>query len=155
MRKKRDNYQYPRCGYDVENKYCMRRHFYISKNICPALDNNIELTQEIKEYVLANRIYKPKQNLISTPEKVEFATKDDIQKMYDFVDSLIYIGQGDIKNFSITDDSKVNKLKYFRCGERNQRAHRIHSKMLPKLVRALSYKKYTVYKGTLSVSCML
>jgi predicted RNA-binding Zn-ribbon protein involved in translation (DUF1610 family) len=174
MRKKRDNYQCPRCGYDVNNKYCMRRHLYLSKNTCPALNNNIELTEDIKEYILANRIYKPlpplesKQNFINATinnynninnfianmdvfekltkytehkniEIIDFEDKVDmyysrqvkrlengntkanvqlkLHDMYDIIDVMSDICQGDIKNFNIIYDEKINKLKCFRCGE--------------------------------------
>jgi prophage antirepressor-like protein len=39
----------------------MRNHFYNLKKICPAIKNNVELTNEIKEYILNNRIPEPEQ----------------------------------------------------------------------------------------------
>jgi hypothetical protein len=47
------------------HKACMRKHLYININICPATssERNIELTDEIKEYILKNRVYHiPKKN---------------------------------------------------------------------------------------------
>ena len=35
----------------------MRRHLYENKKIYPSLQNNVEVTDDIKEYILANRIY--------------------------------------------------------------------------------------------------
>ena len=51
-----------RCGYKVKHKSCMIKHFYSRQKICPAIANEIELTNELKEYILNNRIYKiPKE----------------------------------------------------------------------------------------------
>ncbi len=47
-----------RCGLSSDNKRNMRTHFYNRKQICPALVNDIELTDYIKEYILLNRTYK-------------------------------------------------------------------------------------------------
>lgn len=49
------------CGYNTDSKGAMRRHFGIGndrKKPCPKIANDIELTPEIKEYILANRIYR-------------------------------------------------------------------------------------------------
>ena len=53
----KDNYLCIRCGFNTKIKNDIRRHFYNLKKICPAIKNNIELTDEIKEYILNNRIY--------------------------------------------------------------------------------------------------
>jgi hypothetical protein len=47
-----------RCGYTSKEKPNMRRHLYERKNMCPALINDIELTEEIKKHIMLNRIYK-------------------------------------------------------------------------------------------------
>ncbi len=47
----------PVCNYQSTLKTDMRRHFK-RQTPCPKLENDIELTDEIKEYVLANRIYR-------------------------------------------------------------------------------------------------
>lgn len=53
----KDNYLCIRCGFNTKIKNDIRRHFYNLKKKCPAIKNNIELTDEIKEYILNNRIY--------------------------------------------------------------------------------------------------
>jgi hypothetical protein len=50
-------YTCPRCGYDTLERNNMRKHFYKRNKIC-CIKNDIELTDDIKEYVLNNRIYK-------------------------------------------------------------------------------------------------
>ena len=57
----KENYVCIRCGYKTLKKGNIRHHFD-RKNNCPGLVNDIELTPEIKEKILANRIYKlPKE----------------------------------------------------------------------------------------------
>lgn len=54
------NYCCPRCGYEIDRKSSMMTHFTILKKPCPCLKSTIELTEEVKEYVLANRVYNTK-----------------------------------------------------------------------------------------------
>lgn len=54
-------YTCPRCAYVTSLKSDMFKHLYKLKKVCPGQDSNIELTQEIKECVLSNRIYIPKK----------------------------------------------------------------------------------------------
>lgn len=56
------NYQCPRCGHETNRKHDMMKHFENRKTPCPACFNVIELSQEIKDFVLQNRIYKVVQN---------------------------------------------------------------------------------------------
>jgi hypothetical protein len=51
------DYQCPRCGYCTRQKNDIRRHFF-KRKLCPALKHDVEMTNEIKEYVLANFAYK-------------------------------------------------------------------------------------------------
>jgi hypothetical protein len=61
-------YTCPRCDYKTKDKYNIRNHLYDRKKECPALENDIELTEEIKEFVLKNRVYQiPKP--LKTPKK--------------------------------------------------------------------------------------
>jgi hypothetical protein len=41
----------------TRHKACMRKHLYINKKICAGIDNDIILTDEIKDKILENRIY--------------------------------------------------------------------------------------------------
>ena len=54
---KKDKYTCPRCGFNSNNKNHMRNHLYNLKKICPATQNNIDFTDEMKEFILKNRIY--------------------------------------------------------------------------------------------------
>lgn len=60
MRNKAPNdYTCPRCGYMTDHKGSMRRHLYCTKReTCPSYNHPIELTVEIKEHILLNRVYR-------------------------------------------------------------------------------------------------
>ena len=53
-------YKCPCCGYETNNKAYMKKHLYTLKKPCPKLVNDIHLTNEIKDYILANRTWKSK-----------------------------------------------------------------------------------------------
>lgn len=56
-------YTCPCCGYVTSQKSHMHKHLHSLLKPCPKTENDIELTVEIKEYILTNRIYNiPKQS---------------------------------------------------------------------------------------------
>lgn len=60
---KKEPYCCIRCGYNTVQKNHIYKHLYLLKKTCPATKNLIELTDEIKQHILDNRIYKePKTN---------------------------------------------------------------------------------------------
>lgn len=61
-RKPKLPYTCPACGYETIQKNDMNKHFYKVLKPCPKQLNNIDLTDDIKEFVLANRIYHPPKN---------------------------------------------------------------------------------------------
>ena len=59
-----------RCGYATNEKYRMNDHFFKKKKICQAIKNDIELTLEVKNKILLDRVYritKPKIKLVGFP----------------------------------------------------------------------------------------
>lgn len=56
-RHKQDPYQCPRCGYKSDKRSCFVFHFYKLKKPCPGTKSNIDLTDDIKQHILNNRIY--------------------------------------------------------------------------------------------------
>jgi len=52
-------YKCPRCGYETSNKSWMRSHLFTLKKPCQGVLNVMELTSDIKEGILANRIWHP------------------------------------------------------------------------------------------------
>lgn len=55
------DYECPRCGYHTKYKTHIHKHFYNKHKQCPALKQDIVLTDEVKQYVLDNRIYRSPQ----------------------------------------------------------------------------------------------
>jgi hypothetical protein len=73
------NYTCVRCGMNTNNKQSMRTHLYKRKQICPFVENDIELTDEVKECILLNRVYKIK----SEPNIINDKNQDQDQKTND------------------------------------------------------------------------
>jgi hypothetical protein len=61
MSKIDNNYVCPRCNYSTPLKKCIKRHLYDKKTPCPD-NNNLALTEEIKEFVMINKKYHPPKN---------------------------------------------------------------------------------------------
>jgi len=57
MRPKREPYTCPRCGYSTSHKTNIKNHFYNTKSVCPATKAVIDLTDNVKQHILDNRIY--------------------------------------------------------------------------------------------------
>lgn len=67
-RHKKEPYHCPRCGYTSEQKSFMKKHFYMLKKPCPATKLDVVLTDELKTYILDNRVYhepKPQKEQIN------------------------------------------------------------------------------------------
>lgn len=62
-----------RCGYETHHKPAMNKHLYTKKKPCPMIENEIELTLDIKEHILNNRIYK-----ITQPATVQQVINNNI-----------------------------------------------------------------------------
>ncbi len=64
-------YTCTRCGLTTIKKNDMKRHFFDRKKSCPAIKNNIELTDDIKNHILENRVYIiPKENKKTQNDKL-------------------------------------------------------------------------------------
>lgn len=82
-RMKHKPYECPRCGYKIEKKSSMSNHLLRAKNPCPATENDILLTDEIKQYILRNRIYRIKDEV-----KVMNQTINNYNTMNNFVGNM-------------------------------------------------------------------
>lgn len=56
--KSKTNYECCRCGYSAYQKSAMRLHLYSRKTVCPAIKEDIELTEYVKNYILQNKAYR-------------------------------------------------------------------------------------------------
>jgi hypothetical protein len=66
-RKKHLPYQCPRCHYSTSVKKDMASHLYKLKAMCPSTYKAIELTEEVKQYILQFRVYQPEAFPQPTP----------------------------------------------------------------------------------------
>lgn len=105
----KDDYKCPRCGYCTRQKSHMKKHLYNLLKPCPSLLEDIELTDEIREYILKNRVYKTKDtkavvqtinnynqfiqisniiNSMDTIDKINFVCDYKGENLLDFEDKL-------------------------------------------------------------------
>lgn len=68
-------YTCPSCAYQIKNKTDMRRHLYRSKRPCQNV-NGVELTDEIREHVLKNKIFIKETSKKPTKKTVKKPTKE-------------------------------------------------------------------------------
>lgn len=54
---KKEPYVCPRCGYSTRDRSCMKKHLYVNKKPCPGTKSTGELSDTMREYILANRIF--------------------------------------------------------------------------------------------------
>jgi len=118
----KDNYCCPRCRYNTKLKANMYRHLYTLKKKCPTINNDIELTDDIKIYIIENRIYNiPIQH---TPQQIinnqiynynQFNNLISNMDNMDKVNKFIKIKNIELVDFEDTLDenyhTKVYKLK--------------------------------------------
>lgn len=56
-KKKQVPYTCPRCNYNSDRRCDMVYHLFTAKRICPGVVRDMELTEEIKNSIIRNRIY--------------------------------------------------------------------------------------------------
>lgn len=115
---KKPNYCCPRCGYKTDRKSSMNVHFFKVKKPCPILENDIDLTDEIKNHILVNRIYiipekKQQPNIIQTFNQVinNYNTMNNFINQLDTIDKLTKYTdhkQIDLVSFEDSIDSKYS-----------------------------------------------
>jgi len=100
-------YHCPRCGYVASQKCNMKKHFYSRTKPCPMFDNDIELTDEIKEYVLVNHIYRvPKKK--QTPNTVINQVINNFQQINNVVTQMDPID----KLNKIVEHKKIDLIEF-------------------------------------------
>lgn len=70
----------PRCGYETSRKDLITRHFTTLKQACPALNGDIVIDDAIKDYVLANRIYRRPTVVTRPPPSTSIVHVDTTMK---------------------------------------------------------------------------
>lgn len=114
-----------RCGYKTQRKSCMQKHLLVNKNMCPGSENDIELTDEIKQYIIENRVYhipKTKDPLHQTINNYNvmnnfIASMDVVEKLQRFTE----FNNNNVESFEKTIEDKYKKKVKFL--EQNQGLH--------------------------------
>ncbi len=116
------SYVCSRCEYSTDFKGNMRTHFSRKKK-CPMKENGIELTDDIKEYILENRVYYiPKPVKVQKPQTIiniqNNNTMNNFIKNMDNLEKIKkYMNYNDLDILSLEDDmdnkfsARVNKLE--------------------------------------------
>lgn len=129
---KKPKYQCISCGYETAKKTDMRIHLYKLKKPCPQCFNNeVQLTDEIKEHILKNRIYIPPKkedkivpsiinnnyqqinnyiNTMEIVEKMNTYTGHAKVELIDFSEKVGDVYSSKTKRL-VSDDYKYGKLK--------------------------------------------
>lgn len=78
------------CGYTTSKKSSMKDHLYKKKIPCPKSVNDIELSEEIKEYILTNRVYHlpSKQQLHPQPTTIINQQINNYNQINNFISSM-------------------------------------------------------------------
>lgn len=69
-------YTCPRCGYSTILKGNIKTHF-TRANICPSYIKDLDLTNEIKDYVLVNRVYNKDDKTSKKKDSITILNKDN------------------------------------------------------------------------------
>ncbi len=78
----------PSCGYQVGRSSAMRKHLYDTKQQCPRVLRDIELTEEIKQYILRNRVWHPPPKQRRQPAQQNiYQTFNQINNFVNTIDS--------------------------------------------------------------------
>ena len=103
---KKPNYCCIRCGYETDSKSHMHKHLFLKKTPCPQLKNLIELTNEIKQHIMDNRIYIiPK---VEKPTKIINNIMNQNNTMNNFIGNMDHFD----KITKYKDCTKIKALSY-------------------------------------------
>lgn len=108
-------YTCPRCGYETLRKTHIREHFQ-KKKPCPAQKQKLQLTEKIKDDVLANRVYLDPQETSPTTNQI--------------INQTIYI-QNYVQNMNVVD--KIRHMTTYKNKELTGFQDHVESKYLDKV----------------------
>ena len=114
----RPPYECPRCGYETALKCHMVKHFRELKKPCPTLRSDTELTEDVKAYVLANRVFRDARSRVSMAQPPPAAPPPNAPPPTNVIVQNIINQYNTVNNFLNCLDpiDKVNKY----MGHRNQ-----------------------------------
>lgn len=123
--KAKPQYTCPRCGYSTVQRSHITAHMFQKAKPCPQL-HDIELTEEVKQFVLKNRIYtQPQKNKHHKKPLTPIFNCPEIENIYDKGDLEAYGKQSCIYCINLGKDEKGNYL--FKYGMSENIANRMLS----------------------------
>lgn len=116
-----------KCGFSTRDKNNIRRHFN-KKKPCPSIDHEIELTDEIKDYILENRIYNIP---VPEPKPTQAQIINNYNTMNNFINAIDplkkiqdYIKH---KNIHLIPFDRSVELKYEKTRLKLEKGQGVHS----------------------------
>ena len=82
---KKDPYSCPACGYFTEVKASMRYHLYMRNEPCPTSRIVIDLTDDIKAFIMKNRVYHVPA---AVPPPATHTTINNIQTVHSYISNI-------------------------------------------------------------------
>lgn len=117
MPKQLPPFQCPRCTYSTARKDNMRGHLYNLKKTCPAAIRDVTLTEAIKEYILANRVYHVKDETKITNQTINtYNTMNNFLSSMDAVEKITKLSE--YAQIDITPLEDKIESKYLKCVRR-------------------------------------
>lgn len=106
-------YECPRCSYKSKTRHGMKLHLVNRKNLCPCTKYNLELTPEVIEFVLKNRIY----NVLKKTEPKNAKLSNDSSNVSKIIhntlhNSHILTNNNTTIQYFITTLDPVKKMEY-------------------------------------------
>lgn len=108
-RRKQEPYCCPSCGYETDHKNFMKNHLYNLKKPCPKIINDIDLTEDVKLFVLTNRKW-----LIKKPDAIVTQTGSTLQIIQSITQQNICVN-----NFIANMDTMEKLSKYISYTDKN------------------------------------
>lgn len=100
-----------RCGYTSDHKNAMKKHLYEKKKPCPSAKADVELTDDIKECILENRVYHlPKSDTVINQTINNYNTMNNFIASMDNIEKLTKLMC--YKNVDIMDFERSIEAKY-------------------------------------------
>ena len=122
---KSPEYECPRCLFQTVSKTDMKRHLYKKLKLCCAIRNDIELTDEIKQYVLDNRIWKPKETMKTINQTINnYNTMNNYVSNIDLIDKLGHVLNH--HNINVVPFERTVEIMYETRREQLEKDHGVH-----------------------------
>jgi hypothetical protein len=115
-------YTCPRCGYTTNHKGVMRKHLYNLKKTCASAVSNIDLNDNVKEYVLNYKVYilqnRDDKKIQQLQQQVYFLKQNRTESFYqEIVEAYLQGSHKKLKHgvTDVTNDKVHAEIKRWEC----------------------------------------